>query len=96
MEEAGLLDCLNKEEEQFIYVEYGAGKAGLSHFVSSRLGIKYNEFPDKALGKQMQNKRTTIICNPQKMIVYLIKMVEANENNELLAELIGQQEQRES
>jgi hypothetical protein len=53
MEEVGLLDCLNKEEEQIIYVEYGAGKAGLSHFVSSRLGVKYNEFPDQAFGKQM-------------------------------------------
>ena len=63
MEEAGLLDCLNKEEEQFIYVEYGAGKAGLSHFVSSRLGIKYNEFTDKALGKQMQKGSRFVVID---------------------------------
>ena len=63
MDEAGLLDCLNKEEQQFIYVEYGAGKAGLSHFVSSRLGIKYNEFPDKALGKQMQKGSRFVVID---------------------------------
>jgi hypothetical protein len=34
MEQVGLLRCVGKTDEQVLYVEYGAGKGGLSHFVS--------------------------------------------------------------
>jgi hypothetical protein len=34
MEQAGLLKCVKESDPQLIYVEYGAGKGGLSHFVS--------------------------------------------------------------
>jgi hypothetical protein len=34
MEQAGLLRCVGKTDQQVLSVEYGAGKGGLSHFVS--------------------------------------------------------------
>ena len=43
MEQAGLLRCVGQTNEQIFYVEYGAGKGGLSHFVSQRLSDKYHE-----------------------------------------------------
>ena len=43
MEKDGFLQCVGKTDDQMLYVEYGAGKAGLSHFVSSRLSDKYIE-----------------------------------------------------
>ena len=43
MEQAGLLRCVKESDAQLIYVEYGAGKGGLSHFVSQRLSEKYKE-----------------------------------------------------
>lgn len=43
MEQAGLLRCVRESDPKLIYVEYGAGKGGLSHFVSQRLADKYKE-----------------------------------------------------
>lgn len=43
MEQAGLLRCIVTPDEQVRYVEYGAGKGGLSHFVSQRLADRYQE-----------------------------------------------------
>jgi tRNA:m4X modification enzyme len=43
MEQTGLLRCVGQPNEQLLYVEYGAGKGGLSHFVSQRLADKYKE-----------------------------------------------------
>ncbi len=34
MEKADLLRCVKESDAQLVYVEYGAGKGGLSHFVS--------------------------------------------------------------
>jgi len=43
MEQADLINCIKESDSQIIYVEYGAGKGGLSYFVSQRLSEKYKE-----------------------------------------------------
>lgn len=57
MEHAGLLRCVRECDAQLIYVEYGAGKGGLSHFVSQRLSEKYKQ----ETGKQCSLKDSKFV-----------------------------------
>lgn len=43
MSQGNLLNC--QGEKEIIYVEYGAGKAGLSSFVAQELGAMHTKEP---------------------------------------------------
>jgi len=43
--EGNLMNCQSLGEKEVIYIEYGAGKAGLSSFVAQKLDELHTEVP---------------------------------------------------